>query len=133
MNLAANFEIQTGSRTFRIRPLTVRERIALGNALVERERRKAIDLAKAIGVPPAETLEAVRKAVTEAERLSSLVLSCFTMEGAVAVMRIACETVDEADAIASSMEPGELGVLAARCLNVPIEIDRKDTEDAPGK
>lgn len=134
MNLAANFEIHVANRPIRIRPLTVRERMALGNALVERERRKAVELAKDLGVAPKDALEVVRKAVSEAERISSLVLSCFTMEGAVAVLRIACQTVEDADEIASNMEPGDLGVLAARCLNVPIADDRDQTEEeTPGK
>ena len=58
MNLAASFEFHAGGTAYRFRPLTVRERIGLSNAIVERERRKAVTLAKELELSGAERVEA---------------------------------------------------------------------------
>jgi len=120
MNLAASFEFHAGGTAYRFRPLTVRERIGLSNAIVERERRKAIALAKELDL-------------SEAEKVSSVVLSCFTLEGSLAVLRLAIVgELSDVDRIAEAVEPGELSVVAARCLNVEIQNPAKQTKAEEG-
>ena len=67
MNFAATFEHHVGDEIFRFRPLTVRERIGLSNAIVEREKKKAIQLSNELSLSGPEKIEAVQKAVSEAE------------------------------------------------------------------
>lgn len=129
MNLAASFEFHAGGTAYRFRPLTVRERIGLSNAIVERERRKAVALAKELELSGAERVEFVSRAVSEAEKVSSVVLSCFTLEGSLTVLRLSIlGEVSDVDRIAEAVEPGELSVVAARCLNVEIENPAKREE-----
>jgi hypothetical protein len=132
MNLAASFEVTAGDRSVRLRPLTVRERMRLNNDLIERERRKALELAKACGMSPKEIAQAVGEAVSGAEKMSALVMWCFTLEGAMAILLLSCATPEDAEHLGSNIEPAKLGAVAAKCLNVQIDTDDDETETAPG-
>lgn len=129
MNFAATFEHHVGDEIFRFRPLTVRERIGLSNAIIEREKKKAIQLANELSLSGSEKIESVQKAIADAEKVSSVVMSCFTFDGCIAVLRLAAEDQKSIDRLAEVVEPGELSVIAARCLNVEIEnpSSRRDT------
>lgn len=130
MNLVSTFEHQVGEEIFRFRPLTVRERIGLSNAIIERERRKTIQTANELSLSGPEKMESVAKAVAEAEKISAVVMSCFTFDGCLAVLRLAAEDQKSIDRLAEIVEPGELSVIAARCLNVEISSPntRRDNE-----
>lgn len=133
MNLAASFEATAGGRSVRLRPLTVRERMAANNDLIERERRKAIELGKACGMSPREIAQAVGEAVSDAEKMSALVMWCFTLEGAMAILLLSCSTPEDAEHLGSSLEPAKLGAIAAKCLNVQIDTDGdSDAETTSG-
>lgn len=120
----APFEIVENGRTFKLRPLTVRERMGLVDAHVAYEREKAFSIVKASGLPTKDALHFVGEAVERAERVSAIVMDCFTLRGAMAVLRIALESDSEVDALASCVEPGRLSVLAAKCLNVNTDENR---------
>jgi len=130
MNFVATFEHHVGDEIFRFRPLTVRERIGLSNAIVEREKKKAIQLANELSLSGTEKIEAVQKAISDAEKVSSVVMSCFTFDGCIAVLRLSAEDQKSIDRLAELVEPGELSVIAARALNVEIEnpSSRRDTD-----
>ena len=128
MNLCAEITVLSDGREIKLKPLTVRQRLAYANTLVEREREKAIETGRAIGMKPSEIASHVAEAVSAAERMSSVVMSCWTLEGALSVIALASDE-RTADELGSTIEPGRLGVLAARCLNVDVET----TEEAkPG-
>jgi hypothetical protein len=129
MNLAASFEVTAGDRSVRLRPLTVRERMRLNNDLIERERRKAIELGKACGMAPREISQAVSEAVSDAEKMSALVMWCFTLEGAMAILLLSCAVPEDADYLGSNLEPAKLGAIAAKCLNVQIDTDSEEKTD----
>lgn len=120
MNMAASFPVTAGGRTFELRPLTVRERMKLANMHVDRERSKAIDLARAMDAKGREAAEFVAARVDDAERMSSFVMSCFTIDGAMAVLLMAARSHAEAEEIGSLLEPSEIGRIAALCLNVTL-------------
>lgn len=120
MNMAASFPVIVNGRSFELRPLTVRERMKLANIHAERERMKAIELAKAMDARGREAIEFVASRAEEAERMSSFVMSCFSLDGAMAVLLLAARSHAEAEEIASMVEPAELGRFAAMCLNVAV-------------
>jgi hypothetical protein len=117
----APFQIEEGGRVYRLRPLTVRERMALVEAHVAYEREKALSIVKASGMPAKDGLAFIGDAVEKAERVSAIVMDCFTLRGALAVLRVSLGSEEEVDSLASSVEPGRLSVLAARCLSVNTE------------
>lgn len=119
MNLCADFTVTCGGKEWTLKPLTVRQRIAYANLMSARAREKAIANAKAVGLKPSETAEMVASAVADAERLSSIVMSCWTIEGAMAVIRLASDEAT-AEALCELLEPAQLGVNAAKCLNVDV-------------
>lgn len=101
------FRIEEAGREFWLRPLTVRERMGLVSAHIERERNGALAIAKATGISGKDAAMFVAEAVASAQRVSALVMDCFTLEGAVAVLRVAAERPEDADELASSIEPGK--------------------------
>lgn len=120
MNMAASFPVTVKGRTYELRPLTVRERMKLANIHVDRERTKAIDLARAMDAKGREAAEFVAARVDEAEKMSSFVMSCFSLEGAMSVLLLAARSHAEAEEIGSLVEPAEIGRIAAMCLNVAV-------------
>lgn len=120
----APFEIVENGRTFKLRPLTVRERMGLVDAHVAYEREKAFSIVKASGLPTKDALPFVGEAVERAERVSAIVMDCFTLRGAMAVLRVALESETDLEMLAASVEPGRLSVLAAKCLNVNTDENR---------
>lgn len=117
------FRIEEAGREFWLRPLTVRERMGLVSAHIERERNGALAIAKATGISGKDAAIFVAEAVASAQRVSALVMDCFTLEGAVAVLRVAAERPEDADELASSIEPGKISMYAARCLNVDTNAE----------
>ena len=124
MNRSVPYSVAVSGRAIEFQPLTVRKRLALNNDLIERERKKAVAVASALGFVGREAAEFVAKAVADAEKMSSLVLSCFTFEGALAVI-VCCVSAEDAEWLGSNVEPSEVGLLAAGCLNV--QFDTKAT------
>lgn len=127
MNLCAEITVPCAGEEIKLKPLTVRQRLAYSNTLVERERQKAIDNGRAVGMKPAEIAVHVGEAVAAAERMSSVVMSCWTLEGALSVIRLASDE-RTAELLGSSLEPGRLGVVAAQCLGVDID----EASERPG-
>jgi len=50
MNLCATFPVTIDGTEIILKPLTVRQRLAFGNTLVERERQKSLEAGKAAGL-----------------------------------------------------------------------------------
>lgn len=119
MELCADITVTVDGRDITLKPLTVRQRLALSNLLIKQERDKAIESARQMGLKPSEMAESVAAAVREADRMSSVVMSCWTLKGALAVLALASDA-ETADLIGERLEPSQLGVLAARCLNVDV-------------
>lgn len=120
MNLCAPFPVSVDGTEITLKPLTVRQRLAFGNTLVERERQKALEAGKAAGLTGRDLADLVAEAARGAERVSFVVASCFTLEGALMVIALA-STEKDAERIGNAMEPGDVGVLAARCMGVSFE------------
>jgi hypothetical protein len=127
MNLAAQFPATIDGETIYFKPLTVRQRLAFGNTLIERERQRAVDNGKAAGLTGRDLASAVGDAVRDAERGSFVVMAAFTLEGALLILAMASNERD-AELAGSNLEPGELGVLAARCLGVTVGAEDESAE-----
>ena len=120
MNLCATFPVTIDGTEIILKPLTVRQRLAFGNTLVERERQKSLEAGKAAGLTGRDLADLVAESARGAERVSFVVASCFTLEGALMVLALA-STEKDAERIGNAMEPGDVGVLAARCMGVSFE------------
>jgi hypothetical protein len=126
MKNSAPFYVTVGERRCEVRPATVRERMRLANLLIENERNKALETARLCELSGREFAAFVAERVAEAEKMSAVVMWCFTVEGAMAVLYSCCSRED-ADEI-GTLEPGEVGAIAARALNV--NVGRADQETA---
>lgn len=105
-------------RLFSLRPLTVRERIALGEALADAMAADAARDARAAGMTPKEAVAEARIARDEARRASALVMSCFSLSGALRVLDRAC---DESGELVALVEPQVATALALAALGIDIE------------
>jgi hypothetical protein len=119
MQLAAPFPVTLDERQVMLKPLTVRQRLQFSNILVERARARAVEAGKAAGLTGKELAEMIADAALEAERVSAVVVAAFTFEGAMLVLGMA-SSKEDAEAIGGALEPGDVGVLAARCLGVDV-------------
>jgi hypothetical protein len=103
---------------FTIRPLKVRERIALSERLSDRSAKRAATDAKSIGLANSAALETIAKAREEAETAAALVGWAFSLEGALEILSIATE---DADSLAESVEPKTLTALALAAIGIDLE------------
>jgi len=109
-----------------LRPLTVRERIAVADDYSETEARRAAADAKALGMPFSEALKHISESRRKARVASALIMDCFTHDGAMRVLRAGS---DDAERIASMIEPKDLSYLALECLGIDTEAA---TQGQPG-
>jgi hypothetical protein len=117
---------EVDGRVFSLRPLTVRERIALGEALADSMAGDAARDARAAGMTPREAVAEARTARDEARKSSALVMSCFSLAGAMRVLDRACEDAGE---LIAAVEPQVSTTLALAALGIDIEEhERKATE-----
>ena len=106
-----------------VRPLTVRERIALSEELADHKARKAADDALAVGFTKQEAIRQVMAAREEARAASVLVVECFTPAGAMRVLTVSCG-VDGADALSRALSLDELSMTAVATLGIDIDAHR---------
>lgn len=115
---------------FTIRPLKVRERIALSQEMSDAAARRAATDAKALGMGHAAALEAIARAREEAETASALVGRAFSLEGAMAIL---AHATDDADSLAESVEPKTLTALALAAIGIDLEeAERRAVESGNG-
>jgi hypothetical protein len=107
-----------------VRPLTVRERIALSEELADQKARKAADDALAVGFTKQEAIRQVMAAREEARAASVLVVECFTPAGAMRVLTVSCG-VDGADALSRALSLDELSMTAVATLGIDIDAHRE--------
>lgn len=107
-----------------VRPLTVRERIALSEELADHKARKAADDAIAVGFTKQEAIRQVMAAREEARTASVLVVECFTPAGAMRVLTVSCG-VDGADALSRALSLDELSMTAVATLGIDIDAHRE--------
>jgi len=123
----APWDVDIGGRKFSIRPLTVRERIALSEQLTEEKAAEAIRDARALGIPHAQALKAAQDSREESRRASSLVLHCFNLSGAAMVLAVACR---DAEAFLESVDLAEASMHAIAALGVDVEKYREAAASA---
>lgn len=113
-------------RKITVRPLTVRQRIALTNELASDRATEAQADASLSGLDAKATLEHVQKARREALIASALILDCYTLRGA---MRVVAASTELSEPLSSTLEPKELTELALSLLG--FGEDDRESEDAP--
>lgn len=98
-------------RVVAIRPLTVRQRIALTNELADIRASEARKSAEIAGLPV--SLQAVEKARRDALVASALVLDCYTLAGS---LRVLCAASEFGELIADSVDAKRATEIALRAL-----------------
>jgi hypothetical protein len=101
-----------------IRPLRVRERIALVERMSDRAAARAARDAKLVGLAGPAALAEIAKAREEAETASALVGRAFSIEGALEILAVA---TDDADSLAERVEPKTLTALALAAIGIDLE------------
>lgn len=115
-----------------VRPLTVRERIGLSEALASRRAKDAAADAIACGMSRDEAMKAASKAREDARVSSAIVLEAFTPAGSMAVLDVAAG-VDGASRLAASLDLAALSNLACECLGIDIEAAAETAARSQGK
>ena len=114
----APWVVNAGDRSFTLRPLTVRERIALSEQLTEDKAAEILRDAKAVGMPHREAMQVAQDAREAARRASSLVLHCFNLSGAAMVLAACC---DDAEAFLAAVEISDASMHAIAALGVDVD------------
>ena len=114
----APWVVNAGDRSFTLRPLTVRERIALSEQLAEEKASEVLRDAKAIEMSHKDAMRAAQEAREEARRSSSLVMHCFNLSGAAMVLAACC---DDAEAFLAAVEISDASMHAIAALGVDVD------------
>jgi hypothetical protein len=118
----APWVVNAGDRSFTLRPLTVRERIALSEQLAEEKASEVLRDAKAIEMSHKDAMRAAQEAREEARRSSSLVMHCFNLSGAAMVLAACC---DDAEAFLAAVEISDASMHAIAALGVDVDRYRE--------
>lgn len=114
----------TDGTTATLRPVTVRERMALAEAFAEQEASRAASDARAASMKADEAARHIGDVRRKSRVASALVMDCFTFDGAMRVL--SCAAPDSAEIIASMSSPQDLPWLALEVLGVDTEAARAD-------
>lgn len=128
MNLSASFLSIIGGVEVELRPLTVRERIALHNLHIERCRAKAARDCDGIDFTRNERAKFVAEATADAEGLGSFFMSIFKPSMA---LEIVAKSVgmEAAETLASRVSSVELGRVACRCMGVEFDENAAQSDE----
>jgi 3-oxoacyl-[acyl-carrier-protein] synthase III len=129
MSLAATKRVELDDgRVFDVKPITVRQRLALQNRYVERERKRAADDAKAAGMSGSAAAEYITEARRKADNLGALVLWSFSVDG---ILEVLLESVgaEKAEEMVREIEIKEASLIALAALGV--DLDRYTEKETP--
>lgn len=115
------WRVDAGGREWTVEPLTVRQRIALVEAMADERARKAIEDGKASGLSGTRLVEVAASARDAARPSSFLVGQCFTIEGAHRILRIAAGD-EGADAILMHKEPADVAPIALEAIGIDVDV-----------
>jgi hypothetical protein len=116
----AAWRVEAGGREWTVEPLTVRQRIALVEAIADERAKRAIEDAKSVGLHGQAAVDAARSARDSARIASFIVNQCFTLDGAHRILRIAAGD-EGADAIATHLEPLAASQVALEAIGIDVE------------
>lgn len=123
----APWDVTGGGKTFKVRPLTVRERIVLGEELAETKAAQAIRDARAAGAGFKDAVQIGQEARTAALAASALVMDAFTLGGCARILAACC---DDAEGLLSALEPTEASMVALAALGVDVDRHRETLASA---
>lgn len=125
----ASWEIEAGGRTFKFKPLLVRERIRLADALAEERAKTAAADALLVGMTKEGAAAHVAAERRRAMGAQQLLLDCYSTRGALRVLAESCGG-DDAIAFANSVEPEIVTRTALEALG--LDMDARSEAAASG-
>lgn len=111
---------------FKVKPLTVRQRLALSEDLATERARVAAEDARLAGMDKTQTAEHVGDARRKATMSGALLLDAYTLHGAIRILTAAMGGVDQAMAYAERSGPKEMTRVCLEALG--IDTDALDAE-----
>ena len=125
----AEWTVNLGSNGFRLRPLTVRERLMLSEDLSNERAEVAATDGRAAGLPPVDLAEYIGEARRKAAAISSLYLDCYSVQGQVRVLTVVLgDDVDSACKFVESCSPRDATRACLEALGIDTEqLDKEDT------
>jgi hypothetical protein len=120
--MLGNIVVQVGSEQRSFRPLTVRELCTAHNALAESVARAAILDCRALGLDADETLRRAKEAREDARLSSSIIRSCFTMDGASRIVE-ASTGAEAFESAVDGMTPDAISELALQLVGFEWSAD----------
>lgn len=125
----AEWTVEFGGVGFRLKPLTVRQRLALSDDLAGDRAALAAKDGKAAGLSPSDLAEFIGEARRKASTVSALYLDCYSLQGQIRVLTAALgEDVDAACRFVEAGTPREATRAALEALG--IDTDRIDADEA---
>lgn len=125
MKLSPWVETLADGTAITIRPLTIRERIAVTDEMADEWARSAAKDAKAAQLLPAQIADAMADARKRASVSSALILDCYTLRGA---LRVLDRASSDGVALASSLEAIPLTELALQAIGFETRRERESTD-----
>jgi hypothetical protein len=129
MNLSASFVSIIGGVEVTLRPLTVRERIALHNLHIERCRAKAAKDCDGLELTKSERAKFVAEATADAEGLGSFFMSILKPSMALEIVAKSIG-MEAAETLASRVSSVELGRVACRCMGVEFDENAAQSDES---
>lgn len=120
--------VSAGGLDLRVKPLTVRQRLALSEEIATERARAAAEDAKLAGMSKSDAAEHIGEARRKALNTSALYLDAYSLHGALRILTVAMGSVDAAIAYTEKATPRETSRTCLEALG--IDTDTLDAEDS---
>jgi hypothetical protein len=120
----SEWTVEARGERFKVRPITVRERLAITEDLAFERVRQAAEDAKLAEMPKSDAAAHIAEARRKAMSAGALYMDCYSIHGAIRVLSVAMSSVDSALSYADKVAPREL---ARTCLEA-LGIDTEEME-----
>jgi hypothetical protein len=129
----AQWEIAAAGSFYVVKPLTVRQRLALSEDFATERAKAAAGDAALAGLRGAEAAEFVSDARRRALNVSALCLDCYSLHGQIRVLSAALGDVDTAMRFVQSVAPREATNVALEALGIDTDaIAAEEAKPASG-
>lgn len=124
--------VSAGGLDLRVKPLTVRQRLALSEELASERARAAAEDARLAGMGKADAAEHIGEARRKAMNTSALYLDAYTLHGALRILTVAMGSADAAIAFSEKSTPREISRTCLEALGIDTDsLDAEETTASP--
>lgn len=124
--------VTVGGKDYRVKPLTVRQRMTLSEEVSTDRAKAAAEDSRLAGMSKIDAAEHIGEARRKGMNASALYLDSYSLHGAIRILTMAMGSVDHAIDLSEKSSPRELSRLCLEALGIDTDTLDSDSEAPSG-